>query len=980
MRDFKTIQKILGNLPDIKKVYLIGSTGAGKTSLVQNIIGTTNFSFPATSQKRTTVAPTEYVIKNNLPYKTTIILKTKEDIILSLEELIQEAIKKSTNELSCLDDIIFEFEQSSDERFKLKHIVPIEILKEQSIFLLDNITPILKNIDIDNEEIFSNNEVKEHINTIKNNLLSEIEKSFNNAYGESNYTLFSDKPLKIEGISNKDDFILKNKKLLQNEQGSIYALVEYIRIEGNLLADWLDKKLEFVLIDGEGIGHSYGEKRDILSTRHYDYFDFCNKVFLVGDAEEAFATGGQSAIESIFLNGYQDKFELIFSKTDKIEQSDLNGYLRRNLNNLKKALSNEKISFSLENKDTFKLSELNNENINNTSKREIKKLLSRIDDEKTNDIIPLDYDFDSFFSNLNTEHFNNSFETIINNEHWATIKAFSKRIYNKEIEYRHIKPISLILTFIMRDINLFLKRDDELSSTICDSQNSIKQKFSKKLISFIYYEFIYEKNHLWQQAYEKSGIGSHKERKSFILNKILLPFISKNKNSKDFLDFKIKIKQLLLDSGATERKKAIRTLITNVKIKKIFGKKNIEWSLDDDINILIGKNGCGKSTILKLIYACLKNDNDILDYYGRPYIELTISKEYDNGEKLTSTITSSKLSIDINVELINTFDSKSDISNHNISYLDEKLKKLTDNLWKYQRNLNQTIKNKTEKYTLISNKILEDISNAQPEDLEKFKELTIKTNNIIENENKPLLDFKNLIDNYFSYTEKEIIIDDEKEPLLISLLNNDNIEKINTDKLSSGEKQLLIIFLTVLLQDNNSYILLMDEPETSLHVEWQSTFIDTIKSLNSNIQIIAATHNPLMLLNREKNEISSIEINNEKIQTASNDTKYLDISSILLNNFKLSSLIGKDMQEDIKNYIELKIKTEPLNETEKNEMQYLNDKLENSFAGDIIYNEKYFSFLKFIKENKGIDFEKYDDINEDDMSDFLNDFKGLFND
>ena len=36
MRSFKEIQRILGATPDIKKIYLIGCTDAGKSSLVRN--------------------------------------------------------------------------------------------------------------------------------------------------------------------------------------------------------------------------------------------------------------------------------------------------------------------------------------------------------------------------------------------------------------------------------------------------------------------------------------------------------------------------------------------------------------------------------------------------------------------------------------------------------------------------------------------------------------------------------------------------------------------------------------------------------------------------------------------------------------------------------------------------------------------------------------------------------------------------------
>lgn len=63
-------------------------------------------------------------------------------------------------------------------------------------------------------------------------------------------------------------------------------------------------------------------------------------------------------------------------------------------------------------------------------------------------------------------------------------------------------------------------------------------------------------------------------------------------------------------------------------------------------------------------------------------------------------------------------------------------------------------------------------------------------------------------------------------------------------KLSSGEKQLLIIFTEALLQKQEPYIFLADEPELSLHIAWQRKIIPAIKKLNPNAQVLVATHSP----------------------------------------------------------------------------------------------------------------------------------------
>jgi|GEM_PF-5913647 len=51
-------------LLDLPKLYFFDDTGTGKTTIIIKLFGTEESKFPTTCQKRTTVAPTEYVIGN----------------------------------------------------------------------------------------------------------------------------------------------------------------------------------------------------------------------------------------------------------------------------------------------------------------------------------------------------------------------------------------------------------------------------------------------------------------------------------------------------------------------------------------------------------------------------------------------------------------------------------------------------------------------------------------------------------------------------------------------------------------------------------------------------------------------------------------------------------------------------------------------------------------------------------------------------
>ena len=78
--------------------------------------------------------------------------------------------------------------------------------------------------------------------------------------------------------------------------------------------------------------------------------------------------------------------------------------------------------------------------------------------------------------------------------------------------------------------------------------------------------------------------------------------------------------------------------------------------------------------------------------------------------------------------------------------------------------------------------------------------------------------------------------------LLVKIRDSDR--KIKIEQLSSGEKQLLILLIETLLQENRPFVFIADEPELSLHIEWQEKLLGAIKSLNINAQLIMATHSP----------------------------------------------------------------------------------------------------------------------------------------
>ena len=91
-----------------------------------------------------------------------------------------------------------------------------------------------------------------------------------------------------------------------------------------------------------------------------------------------------------------------------------------------------------------------------------------------------------------------------------------------------------------------------------------------------------------------------------------------------------------------------------------------------------------------------------------------------------------------------------------------------------------------------------------------------------------------LILNMFTGNKSVVFTDPE------IMVETDEQRDIGLASLSSGEKHVLWIFIEALLAEGNT--LLIDEPEMSLHLDWEKSLISDIQQLNPNVQLILATH------------------------------------------------------------------------------------------------------------------------------------------
>jgi AAA15 family ATPase/GTPase len=111
--------------------------------------------------------------------------------------------------------------------------------------------------------------------------------------------------------------------------------------------------------------------------------------------------------------------------------------------------------------------------------------------------------------------------------------------------------------------------------------------------------------------------------------------------------------------------------------------------------------------------------------------------------------------------------------------------------------------------------------------------------------------------------------------------------EFDIDALSTGEKTLLSKVLYLYFKDYNDKVILIDEPELSLHPSWQNRVLkiyENFAKLN-NCQIIIATHSPHIIGSAKNESLRILRKNSEGTIEALKDLKAhgRDINSVLFD-------------------------------------------------------------------------------------------------
>ena len=313
--------------------------------------------------------------------------------------------------------------------------------------------------------------------------------------------------------------------------------------------------------------------------------------------------------------------------------------------------------------------------------------------------------------------------------------------------------------------------------------------------------------------------------------------------------------------------------IKNLHIKEFKGLRDISINFEKndkplDLVVLAGSNGSGKTRVLE----------SILDYFQKivNHIEnenvAGVFFETDEQNCLNQGYNSNMLYLILN--------------NYNDENIVERGRKVVEeNLKVFPKIIYVPTETNFQKVEIASPMLVREYKFLNIVDTELIKDVpSYIATRIIEmandQEDTPMQEIRTAvfkeINEIFEILDLDIKISGiSKNAKSIPIFTNSSGDKFDINELSSGEKQLFLRTLAIKMLNPENSIILIDEPELSLHPKWQQRIVDVYRKIGKNNQIIIATHSPHILGSVKKDNIMLLDKDDDgKIVVRTGDELY----------------------------------------------------------------------------------------------------------
>lgn len=380
--DYRTLRNNEIRLPDsatdnYRRVLMLGTTGAGKTTVVRQLIGTDpeNERFPSTSPGKTTVHDTEIVIADG-PWRAVVTFVPSDEVREHLSECASAAVLAAWRGAPDAE-ILRRLLNHVNQRYRFSHVLgtgpatqisdfedddeeeqATEIVDQLSSMdltdtnkLLGRAVGILKTIaqrhgaelrqmleatsesdervidELFEEELDNLVRDDEEFHRLNDDLLDEIEKRFE-LLDVGVIRSRQGWPLTwVFETSDRNEFLRAVSRLSSNVAkyfGQLLTpLVNGIRISGPFGPKWLaGDRPRLVILDGEGLGHT-PKTSSSVSTNIIRRIEEVDAVLLVDNSAQPMQAAPVAAMRELISSGNAPKLIVVFTHFDEIKGDNL---------------------------------------------------------------------------------------------------------------------------------------------------------------------------------------------------------------------------------------------------------------------------------------------------------------------------------------------------------------------------------------------------------------------------------------------------------------------------------------------------------------------------------------------------------------------------------------------------------------------------------------------------------------------------------